>query len=256
MMAKKTTTSDPARGLALLWGSHTNPGRSGLTVAAIVEAAIAIADAEGLAAVSMRQIAERLGVGAMSLYTHVPGKADLTHLMVDAAYGELYTGVDEPARQPGGWRAGLQFIAARNWDLFQRHPWLLDTSGARPVLGPHASLKYEAELRPLDGIGLTDLEMDSVLTLVLTHVEATARAQAGMARAQQETGMSDAEWWVAVSPVLATVMAGSRFPVASRVGQAAGVAHQASANPEHAFTFGLDLILAGVAALLAGRERR
>lgn len=215
---------------------------------------MAIADAEGLDAVSMRQVAERLGVGTMSLYTHVPGKAELADLMIDTAYGELYADVDEPARQQGGWRRGMQFVAQRNWELFQRHPWLLQIAGARPVLGPHASAKYEAELRPLEGIGLSDLEMDSILTLVLTHVEATARARASMAQAQRETGMSETEWWVAVSPALATAMAGAHFPVASRVGQAAGMAHQASANPEHTFTFGLELILDGADALLAGRE--
>jgi hypothetical protein len=48
--------------------------------------------------------------------------------------------------------------------LFQRHPWLLDAVGPRPVLGPNESLKYEAELRPLDGLGLTEVEMDGVLT--------------------------------------------------------------------------------------------
>jgi AcrR family transcriptional regulator len=166
----KQGAGDPARSLALLWGSHSKPGRSGLTVQAIVAAAIDLADEAGLNALSMRQVAERLGVGTMSLYTHIPGKAELSELMIDTAYGELYADVDEPARQPGGWRGGLSFIAARNWDLFQRHPWLLQMTGGRPVLGPNASLKYEAELRPLDGIGLSDLEMDAVLTLVLTHV--------------------------------------------------------------------------------------
>src|SRR5687768_9160323 len=80
-MNKKPARSadhDQARSLALLWGSHTRAGRSGLTLAAIIKAAIEIADAEGLDAVSMRRVAERLDVGAMSLYTHVPGKGELT----------------------------------------------------------------------------------------------------------------------------------------------------------------------------------
>lgn len=252
---KNEQSADPARGLALLWGPRNKPGRSGLTIAAIVGAAIEIADAEGFEAVSMRNVANRLQAGAMSLYTHVPGKAELTDLMIDSAYGELYGDVDEPLRQPGGWREGLRLIATRNWELFQQHPWLLQIVGARPVLGPHASLKYEAELRPLEGIGLSDLEMDSVLTLVLTHVEGTARAQASVLRARRESGVSDAEWWVAVSPLLERVMQGAHFPVASRVGEAAGMAHQAAANPVHAFSFGLERILDGVEALIAKRER-
>lgn len=253
MAGRRAEAADPARSLALLWGAQGKPGRSGLTVRAIVDAAMALADEAGLEALSMRQVAERLGVGTMSLYTHVPGKAELTELMIDRAYGELYADVDEAARQPG-WRAGLELIAARNWALFQRHPWLLFLSGGRPVLGPNASLKYETELRPLDGISLTDLEMDSVLTLVLTHVEGTARADASMTQTERDSGLSDAEWWVQTAPLLEQVIDSSRFPVASRVGEAAGQAHQAAANPVHAFRFGLDRILDGVADLIAERQ--
>ncbi|HEX9921806.1 MAG TPA: TetR/AcrR family transcriptional regulator, partial [Anaerolineae bacterium] len=115
MSAKKRSSPDPARRLALLWGSQTNAGRSGLTVKAIVTAAIDIVDAGGLDALSMRNVAERLGVGTMSLYTHIPGKAELIDLMLDTAYGELYISVEEPSQQPGGWRAALRFIARRNW---------------------------------------------------------------------------------------------------------------------------------------------
>jgi AcrR family transcriptional regulator len=255
MAGRRTDPADAARSLALLWGQQSKPGRSGLTVRAIVEAAMALADEAGLDALSMRQVAERLGVGTMSLYTHVPGKAELTELMIDRAYGELYADVDEPARQ-ADWRAALEFIAARNWALYQRHPWILALSGGRPVLGPNASLKYEAELRPLDGIGLTDLEMDSVLTLVLTHVEGTARAQSAMTQTERDSGLSDAEWWLQTAPLLEKIIDSSRFPLASRVGEAAGQAHQAAANPVHALRFGLDRILDGVADLIAERQPR
>ncbi|WP_437564218.1 TetR/AcrR family transcriptional regulator [Sorangium sp. So ce542] len=246
--------ADPARSLALLWGSHGKPGRSGLTVRAIVTAAVELADARGLEAVSMRHLADRLNVGTMSLYTHVPGKAELTDLMVDTVYGDLYDDVDAPSRQPGGWRASLGYIAARNWELYQRHPWLLEIVGGRPVIGPNASLKYEAELRPLDGLGLTDVEMDSVLTLLLTHVEGAARAQASARRTRQESGMTDVEWWVATAPLLDKVIDAKRFPVATRVGQSAGQAYQGASSPEHAFHFGVERILDAVALLIAERR--
>lgn len=246
---------DPARSLALLWGSHTRAGRSGLTLAAIIEAAIAIADAEGLDAVSMRRVAERLHVGAMSLYTHVPGKGELTDLMVDTVAGELYADVDEPSRQPGGWRGAVRFIARRNWELYAQHPWLLHLGQARPVMGPHVSRNYEAELRPLDSIGLSDVEMDDTLSLVLSHVGSVARTRFLQYAAQQESGQSDLEWWVAMAPLLETVMSAQHFPVASRVGQAAGMAHQAVTDPEHALSFGLERILDGVEALIDRRQR-
>lgn len=256
-MSKKPSQSakhDPARSLALLWGSHTRAGRSGLTLAAIIRAAIDIADAEGLDVVSMRRVAERLNVGAMSLYTHVPGKAELTDLMFDTVAGELYSDVDEPSRQPGSWQGALRFIARRNWELYGRHPWLLHVNSARPVMGPHISRNYEAELRPLDGIGLTDIEMDDTLALVLSHVGSVARSQLQQHSAQAESGQSDLEWWVATAPLLETVMSGQHFPVASRVGQAAGMAHQAVTNPEHALAFGLDRILDGIEVLITRRE--
>lgn len=238
------------RRMALLWGSHTEPGRSGLTVKAIVEAAMQIADTEGADALSMRNVAERLDVGTMSLYTHVPGKTELIDLMFDAAYGELYTSVDEPSQQAGDWRDALRFIAQRNWELFLRHPWMLHIAPGRPVLGPHSSLKYEAELRPLDGIGLSDLEMDGTLTLILTHVEACARVRVMMEQTQHDTGMTDAEWWVNEAPLLDQVIDPTLFPVAGRVGVAAGMAYQAATSPEHTFTFGLERILVGIAELL------
>lgn len=253
MSSKRSPEVDPARSLALLWGIASKPGRSGLTVRSIVTAAIEVADAEGLDAVSMRRIAERLNVGTMSLYTHVPGKTELTDLMIDTTCGQLYDSVDGPSQVPGGWRAALEFIAQRNWELYQAHPWLLHITSGRPVLGPNVTLKYEAELRPLDGIGLTDVEMDSVLTLVLTHVEGTARAQVNMVRAQQDSGVTDAQWWEANAPLLEKVIDAKRFPVSSRVGEAAGQEYQAAASPVHAFRFGLARILDGVADLIATR---
>ncbi|MFD4180125.1 TetR/AcrR family transcriptional regulator [Rhodococcus sp. NPDC058514] len=253
MTAKNEAPADPARTLALLWGLHGKAGRKGLNVNAIVAAGIALADTEGLDAVSMRRVAERLDVGAMSLYTHVPGKTDLVDLMHDAVLGGLYADLDEPTRVPDGWRGGLEFIAERNWDLYRRHPWMLSLVGARPVLGPNTSLKYEAELRPLDGIGLTDVEMDSVLTLVLTHVVGTARLLASVAQTAENSGLTDAQWWDITGPILERLMDPAKYPVSGRVGEAASAHYEAATDPVHALRFGLDRILDGVAALISER---
>lgn len=247
---KKDTPATLLRRLALLWGSQDKVGRSDLSVKSIVTAALEIADADGLDALSMRNVAEKLGVGAMSLYTHIPGKADLIDLMRDTVYGELYTSVDEPSQQPGDWRDALRFIAQRNWELYQRHPWILQLTGGRPVLGPHEALKYEAELRPLDNIGLSDLDMDDALTLLLTHTEGCARFYANFTRAQQDSGLSDTEWWLSAEPFLMKVYDPTLFPVSGRVGNTAGETHQASANPEHTFRFGIERIIAGIAELI------
>jgi AcrR family transcriptional regulator len=242
--------ADPGRSLALLWGPQDRPGRSGLTLRAIVDTAIALADVDGLDAVSMRAIAERLGAGTMSLYTYVPGKPVLIDLMIDTVAGQVYADVHEPSAQPGGWRDALTFIARRNWDWYLRHPWLLQVLTGRPVLGPNINRKYEAELGPLDGIGLTDIEMDSVLTLALMHVEGLARWQVSLQRIRQQSGESDNEWWTNLEPALATLMDRSGFPLGSRVGQAAGEYHQSAGDPAHALEFGIERILDGVAVLI------
>lgn len=256
MNKKRSHLADAAQRLALLWGTQTNPGRSGLTLKAIIMGAIAIADANGVEALSMRSVAERLGVGTMSLYTHVPGKPELFDLMLDTAFGEVYKSVDEPSQQPGDWKDAMRFIAQRNWQLYQSHPWMLQLLPGRPVLGPHASLKYEAELRPLDQLGLSDLEMDATLTLILTHVEGCARSDAAIKRSQRDTGVTDAEWWVVQGPLLEKIIDPTAFPTATRVGTSAGEAFQGASSPEYQFTFGLERILSGVNTLIHEKTKQ
>lgn len=250
MPEKRTAmAANPVKTLALLWGPQDRPGRSGLTVRAIVEEAVAIADTGGLDTVSMRSVAEKLGAGTMSLYTHIPGKSALVDLMIDTVNGELYADLDEPAGQ-GDWRAGLRFIAGKNWELYVRHPWLLQIPQGRPALGPNISRKYEAELRPLDGIGLSDEQMDGVLTMVLVHVQGMARWQAALTADRTDSGADDEQWWTAIEPALAAVMDPSAFPVAGRVGRAVGEQLNSAGDPAGSLEFGLDRILDGVQHLL------
>lgn len=244
----------PARSLELLWGSQTKPGRSGLTVLKLIEAAVALCDDEGLAALSMRQVAERLGVGTMSLYTYVPGKDELTDLMFDYLMGQVYENVDEPSRQ-GGWADAVRFIVRKNWALLLAHPWLPDMVKPRPVFGPRVLLKYEAELRPLEGIGLTDVEMDTLLAVLTTHVQGAARTAAHLQREAHNSAQNDLEWWLDLAPLLETRIDPKRFPIASRVGKSFGDELQVAAAPEWALEFGLERLIGGLEALLASRSR-
>jgi len=221
-----------------------------LTVEGIVRAAIDLADAEGMAALSMRRVAEALGVTAMSLYTYVPGKAELVDVMLDTVHGE----VPRPDDVPGGWRARLALIARETWALYRRHPWMLQVVTTRPVLGPNVIAKYEYELRAVDGIGLTDMEMDGVIVLVADYVHGAAHGAVDAAQAEQRTGQSDAAWWAAYQPLLEQVFTADRYPVAARVGRVAGEAHQGPYHPEYAFTFGLERVLDGVEALVQARQ--
>ncbi|MFI6602077.1 TetR/AcrR family transcriptional regulator [Nonomuraea sp. NPDC050536] len=244
---------DPARSLALLWRTSERTSRKGkpdLSVDRIVRAAIEVADTEGLQALSMRRVAERLSVGTMSLYTYVPGKPELLDVMLDTVCAET----DRPDDVPGGWRARLEQIARENWRLYLRHPWLLQVATSRPVLGPNVTAKYEYELRAIDGIGLTDLEMDAVLTLITGFVHGAARGAVEAAQAESQTGMTDQQWWDAHAPFLGVIADTSRFPVAARVGQAAGETHQAAYNADHAFEFGLERVLDGIEVLVERRR--
>jgi AcrR family transcriptional regulator len=200
----------------------------------------------------MRRLAEELGVTAMSLYTYVPGKAELLDLMLDAVYGETA----RPADVPGGWRARLALIARENWALYHRHPWMLQVATSRPVLGPNLVAKYDYELSAVDGLGLTDVEMDMTIALLGDFVHGAVRAAINAAQAEQQTGVSEQEWWEAYAPLLEKVFDADRYPTATRVGAAAGEEFQAASAPERTFEFGLERLLDGMATLIESRQVR
>jgi AcrR family transcriptional regulator len=256
MATEYSGRGDPARTMALLWGTQKRPSRGpkpGLSVERVVQTAIEISDAEGLGALSMRRVADRLGVSTMSLYTYVPGKAELIDVMLDAVLGEAVG----PHDVAGGWRERLEIVARENWALFHRHPWILQVAAmSRPPLGPNVIAKYDHELRAVEGIGLTDVEMDSVLTLVLEYVQGTARNAVEASQAERRTGMTDEGWWSANAPLLGMVFDAERYPTAARVGTAAGAAHGAAYDPDQAFEFGLQRVLDGVEAFVRSRSAR
>src|SRR3954465_14063546 len=131
----------PNRAPDLVWDDPAaEPAEPGLRGAAIVRAAIELADAEGLDAVSIRRVAAALGARPMSLYTHIAAKEDLVAPMADAVVGEVVVG-DPPA----GWRAALRAMAERSWRTFVAHPWLLAASARRRPLGPNA-LRHAEQL--------------------------------------------------------------------------------------------------------------
>ncbi len=236
---------DPVRLLRLLWARDRPVGRSGLSVGAIVGAGRAIARVDGAGAVAMRRVAAELNVAPMSLYSHVPGKAELLALMVDAHAGGVYADGNLPAGQPN-WRSAALFVAERNYDAAVAEPWTLDIPADRLVPGPGATAKYEAELAAFDGIGLTDVQMDHALAGLLGLASAMARNQVGLERARAVSNRDDLQWWQQVSPALAEAMRGREFPLASRVGTAAAVAADAAADPRAALVYTTELLLDGL----------
>lgn len=124
---------------------------------------------------------------------------------------------------------------------------MIQVSTGRPPLGPGIVAKYDYELRAVDGIGLSEVEMDAVLTLVLGYVGGAARGAAEQTQAEEHTGVSLDEWWYSVSPLLERAFDESRYPVASRVGSVAG---GSSYDTDATFEFGLQRVLDGIQAFV------
>ncbi|MEU4178263.1 TetR/AcrR family transcriptional regulator [Streptomyces sp. NPDC026589] len=247
-----TGSGDIARSLELLWGTGDRPSRGpkpGLSLDRIVTAAIAVADAEGLAAVSMRRLSTELGTGTMSLYRYVPGKAELLDLMLDRVLGQpLPTDTELPVEAPpADWRASIDAMARTYLDNLRAHPWLLKINQARTVLGPSALRGLELSLTGLRSMGLRDPELIGVIITVNSFVEGLARTQADAAEAVRQTGLSDQEFWDNQRPYLERAMLSGAYPMM------AGLSEDAfSAEFDH-FAFGLRRLIAGFEALVAER---
>lgn len=231
--------------VGLLWTPRSAPGRSGTTVAAVTDAAVELADAEGLEAVTMRALATRLGIGAMTIYSYVPGRDELVELMLDQVAAQTYAGRPLPGEAPD-WRAGMDRVVDANWASHLAHPWVADIAPGRPVLGPGVTAKYDLELAPLEGIGLSDVEMNHVLTAVVGLVAHAARWTRTLDATRRDSAMSDEQWWQAVGPALGAAMRGRTFPLAERVGTAVGEELAAADDPEGSMRFGLARLLDGV----------
>ena len=161
-------------GYELLWGLRERPRRGpkpGLSIEGIVQAAIDLADAEGLAAVSMSRVAAKLGFTPMALYRYVESKDHLLLVMVDTVVSE------PPPIDPIGapWRPALE-----NWTWVQvtvlnQHPWILQIPIAGPPLTPGQLRWIEQGLRILSVTGLPESDKVAVLGLLASFALSEAR---------------------------------------------------------------------------------
>ncbi|MCK2216008.1 TetR/AcrR family transcriptional regulator C-terminal domain-containing protein [Actinomadura sp. ATCC 31491] len=133
-----------------VWSRPRRAPRQTLTLERIVTEAVALLDEEGVARLTMRRLAERLGTGSTTLYWHVRTKDDVLDLALDAVFGE----VPEPARPPGAsWREPVRALMGGWRAALLRHPWsatVLD----RPLLGPNALARTEFLFQALAAAGL------------------------------------------------------------------------------------------------------
>jgi AcrR family transcriptional regulator len=238
--------------LDLLWGTRERPRRGprpSMSVDRIVAEAISLADAEGLANLSMQHLAERLGCAKMALYRYVPGKSELVALMVDAALGdppeppapESPTS-PTPASGEQHWRAVLRLWATTIFARYRLHPWAIDaTVGARPT-GPHEMAWMETALAALAGTGLTGPERLDAVALLNGHVRSLVQVT--------PAGQHDLEAEMARQIGAALAARPDRYPQVL----AAFSESPPPAGRDNALDFGIDRILDGLAALIATRS--
>lgn len=241
-----TDASEPElpRGVALAWGVAANPQRGPkreMSVERIVEAAVEIADAEGLTAVSMAAVASRLGYTPMSLYRYVTAKDDLILLMQEEASGLP----PEPSGE-GGWRERLEALYREQVQRYLRHPWVLDIPITGSPATPTGAAWMDVGLAALAETPLSHDERLSVLLLVTGHSRWTGIVLAGYARMQREGGLGDDEITRREDALYRALVTAEAYPHL-RAAIDAGVFLEES-DP---FAFGLERSLDGVAAYIA-----
>ncbi|WAS97970.1 TetR/AcrR family transcriptional regulator [Nannocystis punicea] len=235
---------EQARSVELLWGERARPSRGprpGLSAESIARAAITVADAEGLHAVSMQRVASELGFTTMALYRHVPGKEELVDLMIDTCLGP-----PPPLAGLPGWRDRLSAWARALSAVFHRHPWSLGATDRLRVMGPLELAWADAALAALADTGLAAGERHRAFLVVLGHVRSAAQFSSGKARGRSLTGPQ----WAAATATLAR-RDPARFPALHEV-LAAGVAGSGDAD---GLEFGLGVVLDGISALVARRAQ-
>ena len=232
-------------------------------MATIVAAAIELADADGLAAVSMRRVAERLGKSAMALYTYVPGKAELLDLMLDTVYGELppptrSTTAGGPPSRPRRAPRGRSTRAIRG---------CCRSPARERCSAPASSTCYEAQLRLFDGLGLPAVEVMRAVGVVAGFVRGAAKAVSDARTAEQATGVSDDDWWNARSPFLDELSAdvwATRYPTIAKLSEEHAFDQLDRPDDEtpymvqdafDTFEFGLQRLLDGFEAYIGARQR-
>jgi AcrR family transcriptional regulator len=228
-------------------GRGRNRTAPSLSRAEIVDAAIAVADAEGSEAVSMRRVAEVLRAGTMSLYWHVASKRHLLDLMLDVLIAEA-----EVPGPSGDWRADLQTLARGRRAMLLRHPWALDFSGGLPPLGPNMLMYLERAMATLDGTGLDTAAIVRVLETLETYVLGVVAREIGELHTQHEqetAGITMAQWGPLRAAWRDRLAADGRFTRVVRFLDA-GIDPDSPDSRDERFEFGLRCVLDGIATVV------
>ncbi|MFC4108613.1 TetR/AcrR family transcriptional regulator [Micromonospora zhanjiangensis] len=223
-----------------------------LSRAKIAAAAIRLADAHGLDGLSVRKIAQELGVGPMRLYDYVLNRSELLDLMVDAVYAQIAdTAQPGHTTQPGdagqagdtGWRAAVLAIVHRTRDAALDHEWFADLLGARPHLGPHALAVGEstaAALRQAPGVNGVDA-LQRALGALNAFIVGALRREITERRTARSTGTELSAWQATLGPYLTRMLETGRYPTIAQL-----VTDGAHLDAEETFHHNLITILDGI----------
>jgi AcrR family transcriptional regulator len=228
-------------------GGRPAPRARTLSRADILQAAVAVADAEGTEAVSMRRIARDMRVGVMSLYWHIESKDELHRLMLEVVQAEI------EARDPSGdWRADLAVYARNSRSALRRHPWAIDFLGAGPPSGPNDARNADRLIGALEGVGLDMLGTMWALMTVGTYVMGATLREIQETRwhqiADEATAEMTEEEIAASREEFARQIVGSgRYPHIAKIFDA-DVDPDAPETRDERFEFGLSCVLDGIAA--------
>ncbi len=240
------------RSLKVFWGREEPRRRGpkpGLGLERIAVAAIGLADADGLGAVSMGRVAGQLGVTTMALYRYVGTKDELIALMLDVALGRPAL----PADAAEGWRARLEHWSWGYLTALRRHPWAPRVPISGPPLTPNQVAWMEAGLGALAATGLTDPEKLSVLLLLSNYVRGVAQLLIDLAAAERDGRPEQLSVMNHYGQMLAQVIDAERFPTLCGM-LASGEFDQPDDDPDEDVSFGLRTVLDGVALLVRERQ--
>jgi AcrR family transcriptional regulator len=214
--SEQAGTLEGRRVVELLWAPSQQPPVRGprprISLADVVAAGVAIADTEGMAALSMRKVANRLGVGVMSLYTYVPGRSELVELMIDHVYSEQ--ALPDPERP---WQQRIEQWARETWRIYGAHPWLLDYNMARLPVGPHVLDVSEALYAALLAAGFTAAENVAISNLIQWQLLGAARSMISDADEARHTGVSAEAYWDSRASFWATYFDWNRYPTMAAI---------------------------------------
>jgi AcrR family transcriptional regulator len=231
---KRKLASSVKGSFELLWNITDQPGRGPKPVLSLentVHTAVKIADAEGLAALTMNRVAAQLGVTTMALYRYVSGKDQLIDLIIDAVM------INAPEPREEGWRAGMTKWAKEELAMYLAHQWLFEAVVTRPTLGPNWVKWLDAALHALSSLNLTTSQKMSVLLLVDGHVRSIAQIMTG--------AKGSREWEENFKRMLQLVSQNQNYPTITRMVNA-GAFNEPGEDFNDIFEFGLQRLLDGV----------